>query len=113
MTALVLFLYVTASAGISIPEYSLGNVLGGLVAVASVAWWCHSRHTVRSTRWVGIGVCVAFSAFIAVAYARYVDRPAYPDALSSELVYVLGSNRSLVTAFYCYERGGFIDHEWL
>jgi hypothetical protein len=48
-----------------------------------------------------------------VVCARFVDMPARPKALSVELAQVLGTNASLVTAFYRYDRGGFIDHEWL
>lgn len=90
-----------------------GTLVGGIVAVAFVAWWFSSRRTKRSTLWVGMGVCVASFVLIGVVYARLVDRPAHPEALSPELVRALGTNASLVTAFYRYDRGGFIDHEWL
>jgi hypothetical protein len=91
----------------------LGTLVGGIVAVAFVGWWFHARRTARSTLWVAIGVCVAFFVFIGVVFARFVDRSAHPEELSPELVQALGTNASLVTAFYRYDRGGFIDHEWL
>ena len=91
----------------------LGSLVGGLAAVAFVGWWFHSRRTRRSTLWVSVGVFVAVFVFAAVVFARFVDMPARPKALSVELAQVLGTNASLVTAFYRYDRGGFIDHEWL
>jgi hypothetical protein len=91
----------------------LGTLAGAIVAVAFVAWWFRPQRTRRSTLWVGIGVCAAFLTFIGLAYARFTDRFAHPEALSPELAHTLGTNASLVTAFYRYDRGGFIDHEWL
>lgn len=40
-------------------------------------------------------------------------QPAKPEPLPQELVWALGTNSALVTAFYRYDLGGFIDHEWL
>ena len=111
--ALVLFVTDTALATALLSLHFLGTLAGGIVAVAFVAWWFYSRRTGRSTLWVAIGVCVAFFVFIGVVLARFVDRPAHPEALSPELVHALGTNASFVTAFYRYDRGGFIDHEWL
>lgn len=111
--ALVLLVSVTALATTLLSFHLLGTLIGGIVAVAFVAWWFHSRRTARSSLWVGIGVCAAFFVFIGVVVARFVDRPAHPEALPPQLAHILGTNASLVTAFYRYDRGGFIDHEWL
>lgn len=111
--ALVLFVGGAALATTLLSFHLLGTLAGGSVAVALVGWLFHSRRTRRSTLWVAIGVCVALFVFIGVVVARYVDRPAHPEALSTELAHALGTNASLVTAFYRYDRGGFIDHEWL
>ena len=111
--ALVLFGAGTALATALLRFHLLGTLIGGVVAVAFVGWWFHSRRTGRSTLWVAVGVCVALFVFIGVAFARFVDRPSQPDALSPELAHALGTNASLVTAFYRYDHGGFIDHEWL
>ena len=111
--ALVLCVAGTALATALMSFHLLGTLVGGIVAVAFVAWWFHPQRTRRSALWVGIGVCAAFFVFISVVFARFVDRPAHPEALSPQLVHALGTNASLVTAFYRYDRGGFIDHEWL
>ena len=63
--------------------------------------------------WVGVAVGVACLAFLSLVYARHVDRPARPQQLPLELIYALGTNASGVAAFYRYDLGGFIDHEWL
>jgi hypothetical protein len=91
----------------------LGTLAGAIVAVAFVAWWFRPQRTRRSTLWVGIGVCAVFFIFIGVGYARFTDRLAQPEPLAPELAHTLGTNASLVTAFYRYDRGGFVDHEWL
>jgi hypothetical protein len=111
--ALVLFVAGTALATSLLSFHLFGTLVGGGVAVAFVGWWFHSRRTRRSTLWVAAGVCAAFFVFVGVVFARFVDRPANPEALSPELAHALGTNASLVIAFYRYDRGGFIDHEWL
>ena len=90
-----------------------GLLLGGGVAVLFVAWWSHPRRTPRSTRWVGLAACAACLVGLGIVYARFVDYPARPDALPQTLAYLLGPNASRVAAFYRYDLGGFIDHEWL
>lgn len=67
-------------------------------------------------RWLlaaGAVVVAFFAALYFNWFARFTDRPARPEALSPELVHALGTNASLVSAFYRHDRGGFIDHEWL
>ena len=113
LVALILLASGTAVAATLFSFHLLGTLIGGLAGVAFVAWWFHSRRTARSSLWVGIGVGAAFLLFIGVVFARFVDRPAHPVALSPELAHALGTNASLVTAFYRYDRGGFIDHEYL
>ncbi len=113
VTALVLLVFGTAFPTALMRFHFLGTLAGGVVAVAFIAGWFHLRRTARSTAWVIVSACVAFLTLIGVVYARYVDRPAHPEELSPDLVHVLGTNASLVTAFYRYDRGGFIDHEWL
>jgi hypothetical protein len=113
ITAVVLLVSNTVLTTVLVGFHFWGTLAGGVLAVAFVAWWFHSRRTPRSIIWVGISACVAFFVFIGVVYARFVDRPARPDALSPQLVHALGTNASLVTAFYRYDLGGFIDHEWL
>src|SRR5262245_12941623 len=111
--ALGLFVAGTALATSLLSFHLLGSLVGGIAAVVFVGWWFHPRRTRRSTLWAAIGVSVAVFVFSPVVFARYVDRPSRPVALSPELVHALGTNASLVTAFYRYDRGGFIDHEWL
>lgn len=111
--ALILFASGTALAATVLKMHFPGVFTGGVVAVAFVGWWIHRRRTVRSTRWVGVGIFAAILVYIGVACARYSDRPASPDALSPELVQALGNKASMVSAFYRYDRGGFIDREWL
>lgn len=112
VTALTLCLSSIALAAV-LRFHFLGTLTGGVAAVGFVGWWFYSRRTTRSTLWVSIGLCVAFFIFTGVVYARFVDRPARPDTLAPELVHVLGTNASLVTAFYRYDRGGLIDRQWL
>lgn len=112
--ALVLFAAGTTLAPGILNLHLLGTLVGSTVAVVFVGWWFHSRRTGRSTLWVAVAVCAAFLVFVGVVFARFVDRPARPEALLPELTHALGTNASsLVTAFYRYDRGGFIDHEWL
>jgi hypothetical protein len=88
-------------------------VTGGVAAIAFVAWWCHPRRRARATWWVALGTCGACFAVIGLVYARYVDRAARLEPLPAELSHALGMNASHVMAFYGYDLGGFIDHEWL
>ena len=90
-----------------------GGVVGGLGALAFVAWWCRPRRSRRATMWVGVAASVALVAFAGLVYARYVDAPVRPDPLPSDLREALGPNAARVTAFYHYDLGGFIDREWL
>jgi hypothetical protein len=113
VVAVVLSVTCTAIAVALLSFHILATSIGGIVAVTFIAWWFHSRRTARSNWWVSISICVTFAVFIGVVFARFVDRPAQPDALSPVLVDVLGTNASLVTAFYRYDRGGFIDRESL
>jgi hypothetical protein len=91
----------------------LGTLVGTIVAVVFVVWWFRPQRTRRATLWVGIGICAALLTLVGVVYARFTEELAPPEALSPELAHTLGTNASLVTAFYRYDRGGFIDHEWL
>lgn len=113
VTAVVLFVLGGSLGVFLLNLHILGVLGGGLGAVAFVAWWFHSRRTARSTFWVGLAACVAFFAFIALVYSRHVDKPAQRDALPLELTHALGTNTSRVAAFYQYDLGGFIDHDWL
>jgi hypothetical protein len=113
VTAIILCLVGILSAIFFLSFHAIGASVGGLIAVAFVAWWFHPRRTVRSTSWVAIGAGAALFAFIGLVYARYVDRPARPEQLPVELTHALGTNASRVTAFYRYDLGGFIDHQWL
>jgi hypothetical protein len=90
----------------------IGGLAGGLVALAFVAWWFHPRRPRRATMWIGAAAGMALVAFAGLVYARYIDAPARPDALPSELREALGPNATGV-AFYRYDLGGFIDREWL
>ena len=78
-----------------------------------VAWWFHPNRTKRSTVQVSLAAVAACLAFLGFVYLRYVDMPARPSELPQELVEALGANVSGVAAFYRYDLGGFIDHEWL
>jgi hypothetical protein len=113
VTTIVLLVLGTVFGALLLSFHVLGIVAGGLVAVAFVAWWFHSRRTARATVSVGAAACAAFFAFALLVYARHVDRPARPDQLPSELAYALGTKASRLTTFYRYDLGGFIDHQWL
>jgi len=91
----------------------LSTLVGGIVAVVFIGWWFSSKRTRGSIKKFGLGVGIALFVFSGVVYARFVDIPAIPKGLNSELAYALGTNASQVHAFYCYDQGGFIDHEWL
>jgi hypothetical protein len=111
--ALVLCVAGTALTTEPIGVHLLCTLVGGIVAVVFVAWWFHPQRTRRSALWVGIGACASCFVFIGVLFARFVDWPANPETLPPELVDDLGTSTSLVTAFYRYDHGGFLDHEWL
>jgi len=111
--ALALFVAGTAFVTTLLSYHLLGTLTGGTSAVIFVAWRHSSWRTKRVAMWVGISVCVLFFAFIGLVIARFTDQPAKPEPLAPDLVRILGKNTSLVNAFYCYDRGGFIDNEWL
>ncbi len=113
LSAICLFVLSTALTIWLLRFHAVGALAGGLFAVAFVAWWIHPRRTRRSTVGVGVAVGAACLAFLSLVYARYVDWPARPEPLPPELSYALGTNASGVAAFYRYDLGGFIDHEWL
>jgi len=113
LTAIVLFVLGSVPITILLGFHLPSACVGGLVSIALLAWWFHPRHTARSTRWVAIGASAASLAFIALVYACHVDRLARPEQLPSELTHALGAEASRVGAFYRYDLGGFIDHEWL
>jgi hypothetical protein len=113
VTAIVLYLTGCLTATLMLKFHAVSTSAGGLAAVALVAWWFHPRRTERSILWVGIGLSVAFLTFIGLVYAHHVDRLASPEPLPSELSHALGTNALRVTAFYRYDLGGFIDHDWL
>jgi len=113
ITAIFLFVLGTALTSWLLNVHIVGAFAGGLLAIAFVAWWFHPSRTRRSTVWVGIAAGAAFIAFLGLVYGRHVDRPARAERLPPELTYALGTNASGVAAFYRYDLGGFIDHEWL
>ena len=101
------------SFGIALKESAVGAIVGANISVALIAWWFHSRRTTWSIICVGLIGFLAFFGFLGLVYARYIDRPARPDALPSQLTRALGTNTSAVSAFYEYDLGGFIDSEEL
>jgi hypothetical protein len=111
--AIVLFMTGVLPAAFLLRLHLFATLVGGLAAIGFVAWWFHPRRTARATFRVTVGASAAFIAFIGLVYARHVDRPASPEPLTSELSEALGTNASRVSAFYRYDLGGFIDHEWL
>ncbi len=112
--AVVLFLLAASQGVLSWSwSYLLGTLAGGLVAGAFVAWWFHPRRTKRSTLWVGVAACAAVVAFIAFLYVRYADWLERPEPPAPDLASTLGTNASGISAFYSYDLGGLIDHEWL
>lgn len=112
-SAIVLLVLGPTLASLLVGFHAVGAFTGGLSAVAVVAWWFHPRRTRRSTVWVGVGLGAACLAFLSLVYARHVDWPARPDQLPPGLNSALETNASGVAAFYRYDLGGFIDHEWL
>lgn len=113
-TAVILFL-LAASQGVlswSWP-YLLGALAGGLVGGAFVAWWFHPRRTARSTLWVSLTACALVLVFIGLVYVLYADWLERPEPPAPDLTYALGTNASGISAFYSYDLGGIIDHEWL
>lgn len=91
----------------------VSTAVGGLAAVILVAWWFDPRRTARATRWVALTGGLAVVGFLGVVLARYVDWPPRRDGAPLELVEALGADPTRVAAFYGYDLGGFVDHEWL
>jgi hypothetical protein len=112
-TATVLCIFGTVPMPVLLNFHRADAVTGGVAAIAFVAWWCHPRRRARATWWVALGTCGACFAVIGLVYARYVDRAARLEPLPAELSHAEGTNASHVMAFYRYDLGGFIDHEWL
>jgi len=94
-------------------QHIASTALGGLAAAAFAMWWSHPRRTPRAARGVGAALAVAGLAFAGLVYARHVDWPARRDPLPTHLIEVLGAEARRVQAFWRYDLGGFIDHEWL
>ncbi len=113
VVALVLFVASTILITTYLRLHLAGTLVGGFTSVACVGWWDHLRRTGRSTRRVAIGAVVVVLVLTAVGLARIVDQPARPVALVPELDRALGASAARVTAFHRYDRGGFIDHQWL
>jgi len=67
-----------------------------------------SRRVIHS----GVAAAVLASLF-GFVYARHVDWPTQADEVPLNLAHVFGTDASSVRAFYIYDLGGFIDHEWL
>jgi hypothetical protein len=109
----IMLSFVGAFLGTSLGHHLVGAVLGGLAAVSFIVWWFNPRRTKRSTVWIMVASCAVLSGFLVVVYARYVDGPAQPDPLPYQLTNVLGTESARISAFYEYDLGGFIDHEWL
>jgi len=112
-TAAFLFVFVALPSSYLQNHHLPSTCLGGLLAIAFVAWWFHPSRSSRSVLWVGSAVSGAVVAFIGVVYAYHVDRPARPDELPVALSRQLEADASSVGAFYQYDLGGFIDHQWL
>jgi hypothetical protein len=113
VTALILLVIGALPVMFLLKLHVFGALIGGLVGIAFVAWWFHRRRPARLTIGVSIGAFAASIAFLGFVYARYLDVPARPVPLVSELSYALGTSAAGVSAFYRYDLGGFIDHEWL
>src|SRR5574341_93581 len=113
ISTILFFVLGTALPSLLLGFHAVGAFAGGLMAIVFVAWWFHPSRTRRSTVWVGVAVGAAFLAFLSLVYARHVDWPAHPGQLPPELIDALGTNAPGVAAFYRYDLGGFIDHEWL
>lgn len=112
-TAVVLFLFAALPTSV-LQGFHLPSVsVGGLFAIALVAWWFHSSRSPRSLLCVGLAGCGVVMAFIGVVYAYHVDRPARPDPVPFRLSRQLGAEASRIGTFYEYDLGGFIDHQWL
>ena len=113
VTALILLMIGALPVMFLLKLHFFGASVGGLVGIAFIAWWFHRRRPARLMTGVSIGACAALIAFLAFVYARYLDVPARAVPLVSELSDALGTNAAGVSAFYRYDLGGFIDHEWL
>ena len=90
-----------------------GNIAGGLVAVAYVGFWSHPLRTRAASIRVGLVTLAAVLVFSGVLFTLYIDRPARPDPVPDQLTWALGTNRPPIAACDVYDRGGFIDHQWL
>jgi hypothetical protein len=112
-TGLVLGVLGVASAVVLLRLDIVSTSAGSLAAAVLVALWFHPRRQRQTTRWVLLGTGGLFLAFVGLVHAHYSDRPARQDALPAVLSHVLSTNAAGVTAFYLYDRGGFIDTEWL
>ena len=113
VTAVVLFLLGLYLSIFVLHFHFVGALVGGLFAVGLIGWRLHPQRSTRSTVWVGGALGAAFFVFIGLVYCRYIDWPARPDPLPSELTHTLGDSDLHITAFYQYDLGGFIDQEYL
>lgn len=91
----------------------LSCLVGSACAALIVVWWCRRDRTMRSTL-VGFAVLgLTLTGAIVFASAIFRDKYARPEPLPADLVRMLGNKANQIRAFYRYDRGGFIDHEWL
>jgi hypothetical protein len=112
-TAIVLCILGALSAAIFVRFLFLSACIGGLAAFGFIAWWYRPGRTGSATRRVALIASGVFITILVIVYSRHADWPARADPLPPQLADILGTNGSRVVAFYRYDRGGFIDHEWL
>lgn len=96
--------------GLRLHPHSLSACAGGLAGIGFIAWWVRPHRASWKKLWVTLGAIVAFAA---VAYAQYLDLPAWSDPLPFNLRHALGKGSTHFTAFYLYDLGGLFDTQSL
>lgn len=87
--------------------------IGGVLSVVYTTWRYSAARTPRSTRWVKRATALALAIYLAAFYYRYADYGEVPDPLPYELAELFRDDEQALSAFYLYDRGGFLDDEYL
>lgn len=86
---------------------------GGLFSVSVIVWICGSPLPPRLRYAGGLAACLTLIGFTGLSLSRYRDIPSKPDEAPKFISSALDTNAQSIAAFYQYDLGGFIDHQWL